>query len=130
MVKKAVHPECSPIPAGPYTPAVIAGGFVFVSGQTPEKPGTDEMVEGDIKVQTRQVMENISNILAAAGCTLDDVVKVHACLVNMEDFAGYNEVYRQFFSKLYPARTTVECGVAGDCLLEIDVVALLPSDGK
>lgn len=130
MGKKAVHPECSPVPAGPYTPAVIAGGFVFVSGQTPEKPGTDEMVEGDIKVQTRQVMESIRNILKAAGCGMDDVVKVHACLVNMEDFAGYNEVYRQFFSKPYPARTTVECGVAGDCLLEIDAVALLPSSEK
>lgn len=127
MAKKAVHPECSPVPAGPYTPAVIAGGFVFVSGQTPEKPGTDEMVEGDIKVQTKQVMENLQNILAASGCTMKDVVKVHACLVNMEDFAGYNEVYRQFFSKPYPARTTVECGVAGDCLLEVDAVALLPS---
>ncbi len=127
MTKKAVHPECSPIPAGPYTPALIAGGFVFVSGQTPERPGTDQMVEGDIKVQTKQVMENIQNILAAAGCTMDDVVKVHGCLVNMGDFAGYNEVYQQFFCKPYPARTTVECGVAGDCLVEVDVVALLPA---
>ncbi|AOT68709.1 RidA family protein [Geosporobacter ferrireducens] len=128
MSKKAVHPECSPIPAGPYTPALIAGDFVFVSGQTPEKPGTDEMVQGDIKVQTRQVMENIQNILAAAGCTMNNVVKVHACLVNMRDFAGYNEVYKQFFSKPYPTRTTVECGVAGGCLVEIDVIALRPAE--
>lgn len=124
MKKKAVHPASSPIPAGPYTPAVIAGDYVFVSGQTPEKPGTDEMVEGDIKVQTKQVMKNIENILAAADCTMDDVVKVHACLVNMDDFSGFNEVYGQIFSKPYPSRTTVECGVAGDCLIEVDVIAL------
>jgi len=123
VIKKAVHPECSPIPAGPYTPALIVGDFVFVSGQTPEKPGTDEMVEGDIKVQTRQVMENIQNILAAASCKMDDIVKVHACLVDMKDFAGFNEIYEQYFTKPYPTRTTVECGVAGDCLVEVDVVA-------
>lgn len=124
--KKAVHPAISPIPAGPYTPALIVGDFVFVSGQTPEKPGTDQMVQGDIKVQTRQVMKNIQNILAAAGCTMDDVVKVQAFLVNMEDFAGFNEVYEQFFTKPYPTRTTVECGVAGDCLIEVDVIAYRP----
>ncbi len=124
--KKAVHPATSPIPAGPYTPALIVGDFVFVSGQTPEKPGTDQMVQGDIKVQTRQVMKNIQNILAAAGCTMDDVVKVQAFLVNMEDFAGFNEVYEQFFTKPYPTRTTVECGVAGDCLIEVDVIAYRP----
>ncbi len=128
MRKKPIHPECSPIPAGPYTPAVIGNGFVFLSGQTPEKQGTDEIIEGDIKVQTRQVLENIQGILAASGCTMDNVVKVNAYLVDMNDFGGFNEIYSQFFSKPYPARTTVKCDVAGDCLLEVDVIALLPDN--
>lgn len=128
MEKKFIHPECSPVPAGPYTPAVIGNGFVFLSGQTPEKPGTDEIIEGDINVQARQVFENIQGIIAASGCTMKDIIKVNAYLVNMNDFGGFNEVYRQFFSKPYPARTTVKCDVAGDCLLEVDVIALLPDN--
>lgn len=124
--KKCVYPECAPVPAGAYSPAVVIGNLVFVSGQTPEKPGTDELVEGDIKVQTKQVMENIKNILAAAGCTMDDVVKVSAHLKDINDFAGYNEVYKTYFNKPYPARTTVQSVIPGGSLVEIDVIAVRP----
>ena len=76
MKKQPVHPASAPVPAGAYTPGFIAGGFVFVSGQTAEKPGSAELVEGGIREQTKQVMENIGGILEAAGCSMDDVVKV------------------------------------------------------
>lgn len=125
--KIPVHPAEAPIPAGPYTPAIIAGGFVFVSGQTPEKPGTDILVRGDIKVQAKQVMENIKNILAAAGCTMNDIVKVDAHLANFQDFAGFNAVYGEYFAKPYPTRITVQSVLDGDALLEISVIAVKPS---
>ncbi|MFZ5944750.1 MAG: RidA family protein [Bacillota bacterium] len=126
-MKTPVHPSCAPIPAGPYTPAIKAGGFVFVSGQTPERSGSDEVVKGDIKIQTRQVMENIKGILEAAGCKMNDVVKVSAHLADMADFSGYNEVYREYFSKPYPARTTVQSVLPDKgALLEVDVIASIP----
>ena len=124
--KKAVHPASSPVPAGAYSPGLIAGGFVFVSGQTAEKPGSSELVEGDITVQTRQVMENIKGILESAGCGMDDVVKVTAHLSDAGDFDGYNGVYKQYFSKPFPTRTTVQSVIPGGSLVEIDVIALLP----
>lgn len=125
--KIPVQTPGAPIPAGPYNPAVIAGGFVFVSGQGPIKPGTREIVQGDVQVQTRQVLSNISSILAAAGCTLDDVVKVSAHLADMKDFAAYNEVYREIFPEPFPARTTVQSGLPGPFSVEIEVIALLPN---
>lgn len=119
----------APKPAGPYTPAVIAGDFVFVSGQGPLKPGTRDIVEGDIRVQTRQVLGNIQAILATAGCTMADVVKVSAHLADIRDFAAYNEVYGAFFPEPFPARTTVQSVLPGPFSVEIDVVALRPRQG-
>lgn len=126
MNKKPIHPALSPVPAGAYTPALVAGSFVFVSGQTAEKPGSSKLVEGDITVQTRQVMENIKGILAAAGCSMDDVVKVTAHLADVNDFDGYNGMYKQYFTKPYPVRTTVQSVIPGRSLVEIDVIAVLP----
>lgn len=124
--KICVYPADAPVPAGAYSPAIVSGNLVFVSGQTPEKPGTDELVEGDIKVQAKQVMENIKNILAAAGCTMDDVVKVSAHLMDINDFDGYNEIYKTYFKKPFPARTTVQSVIPGGSLVEIDVIAVKP----
>jgi len=124
--KIPVHPADAPVPAGPYTPAIIAGDFVFVSGQGPKKPGSAEYVQGDAVVQTRQVLTNIKTILAAAGCTMDDVVKVHGHLHDMGDFQRYNSVFPEFFTEPYPARTTVQSGLPGPFLVEIDVIALRP----
>ena len=125
MTKKTcIYPANAPVPAGAYSPAIAVGNLVFVSGQTPEKPGTDELVEGDIKVQARQVMDNIKNILDAAGCSMDDVVKVSAHLHNIDDFTGYNEIYKTYFTKPFPARTTVQSVIPGGSLVEIDVIAV------
>ncbi|SDY64377.1 RidA family protein [Tindallia californiensis] len=124
MTKRAVHPAEAPLPAGPYNHAIIAGGFVFVSGQTPEKPGTDVIEAVGIKEHTRQVMENIKAILEAAGCGLEDLVKVEAHLKDMKDFDGFNEVYGQYVSQPYPARITVQSVLPpGDPLVEISVIA-------
>lgn len=128
MSKIPVHPANTPLPAGPYNHAIIAGGFVFVSGQTPEKPGTDELVEGGIEIQTRQVMEHLKTILTAAGCSMADVVKVNAHLADMNDFPGYNKAYKDYFSEPYPARITVQSGIPGGALLEVDVIALRPTE--
>jgi 2-iminobutanoate/2-iminopropanoate deaminase len=122
--KIPVHPAEAPIPAGAYTPAIIAGGFVFVSGQTPEKPGTSIPVQGDIKVQTKQVLENIKSILEAAGCTMNDIVKVEAHLANIRDFSEFNKVYEEYFAKPYPARITVQSVLPEEALLEIAVTAM------
>ena len=130
MLKKAVHPANTPLPAGPYTHAVIAGDYIFVSGQTPEKPGTDELMEDGIKEQTRQVMEHIKTILEAAGCIMDDIVKVTAYLKDINDFAGYNEIYGQYFSTPYPVRSTVQCANPSNALIEVDVIAYRPGIQK
>ncbi len=121
--KIPIHPDNAPLPAGPYTHALIAGDFVFVSGQTPEKPGTDEIVAGGIKEHTRQVMENIKTILSAANCTMDDIVKVDTHLSDMNSFSGFNEVYGEYFSKPYPTRITVQSVLPPGALVEIAVVA-------
>lgn len=124
MIKKeCIHPDKAPKPAGPYSPAIKTEKLIFVSGQTPEKPGSDELIEGDIAAQTRQVFENIKNILAAAGCSMDNIVKVNAFLLNINDFDQYNRVYREYFSRPYPARTTVQCVIPGGSLIEVDVTA-------
>lgn len=129
MIKKeTIHPKSAPIPAGPYSPALKVGSMVFVSGQTPEKPGSDELVEGGIREQTVQVMENIRNILAAAGCSMDHVVRVNAHLLDINDFSEYNEIYKTCFNKPYPARTTVQSVIPGGGLVEVDVIAMLPED--
>jgi 2-iminobutanoate/2-iminopropanoate deaminase len=122
--KIPVHPAGAPLPIGPYSPAIMAGDFVFVSGQSPMKPGTTEVVAGGIREQTAQVLENIRAILAAAGCSMADVVKVSAHLADMRDFAAYNAVYRQYFPEPYPARTTVQSVLPGPFAVEIDVIAL------
>ena len=128
--KKCIYPESAPIPAGPYSPALQAGNMLFVSGQTPEKPGTDELIEGGIREQTRQVMENIKNIIGAAGCTMEDVVKVNTHLLDINDFSDYNEVYKSYLTEPFPARTTVQSVIPGGALIEVDVIAILPENKK
>lgn len=103
---EAIHTEKAPRAVGPYSQAVWAKGLLFVSGQIPLTPeGT--LVEGGIREQTAQVMENLKAILEAAGLGLSQVVQTTCFLVDMEDFPAFNEVYARYFAPPYPARATV-----------------------
>ena len=124
MGKKPVVTDDAPKAIGPYSQAVEAGGFVFVSGQIPIDPKTGTVVQPDIRTQTRQVMENARAILAAAGCSMKDVVKATIYLKNMSDFAQVNEVYGGYFPADPPARATVEVSrLPKDVSIEMDFFA-------
>lgn len=122
-----IHPKGSVIPRGPYSPAVRAGDFIYVSGQGPVDPKTDQYTYGDIRHETRIVLENIRIILEGAGATMADVIKCNVYLVDGRDFAAMNEVYATFFGENKPARTTIECKFANPQMkVEIDCVAYKP----
>jgi len=130
MIERII-PSGSPRPRGPYSPAVRAGDFIFVSGQGPIDPATDQMVTADIRTQTRLVLENIRRILAGCGATPADVVKCSVFLADAGDFAAMNEVYAEFFGEHKPARTTVEAKfVAPGMKVEIDCIAYKPGGGS
>ena len=115
------------VPRGPYSPAVRAGDFLFVSGQGPIDPATDQYSYGDIAHETRQVLNNIRRILEGCGATLADVVKCSVFLSDGRDFKAMNEVYAEFFSSAKPARTTVEAKFADPKMkVEIDCIAYSP----
>jgi 2-iminobutanoate/2-iminopropanoate deaminase len=122
MPKQALQPEGMAKPRPPYSPVVISGDTVYTAGQV-AYDANGALVEGGIEEQTRRVLENVRTCLEAAGCTLDDVVKVTAFLVDLGEVAGYNEVYREFFDEPYPARSTVQAGLAPGVLVEIEAVA-------
>ncbi len=124
MSKEIVISDQLPAPKGPYSPAVKANGFIFVSGQGPVDAKSGQINRGDIKEQTRLVLENIRAILKAAGSSLDKVVKTNVYLTDIEDFAAMNEVYATFFSAQPPARTTIQAAALPLGIgVEIDVVA-------
>lgn len=124
-VKQIVRTENAPRAIGPYSQAVVAGGFVFASGQIPLDPRTGEFVEGGVGEQTAQVLRNLSAVLEAAGSSLGRVVRCTVYLADMDDFAEMNEVYGGFFGEEPPARSTVEAArLPRDARVEIDVIAL------
>ena len=115
----------APKAIGPYSQAIKANGFVFVSGQTPFIPETGEVIAGDVAVQTERALKNIVAILEAAGSSMQNVVRAGVFLKNMSDFAAMNEVYARFMPTPPPARTTIEAArLPKDVLVEIDVIAL------
>jgi 2-iminobutanoate/2-iminopropanoate deaminase len=111
-----------PPPKGPYSPAVRAGGFIYISGQTPRDPATGALVGDDVATQTRQTLSNVQNILAQCGASMRDVVSVTVYLTNVDDWGLMNSVYTEFFSAPYPSRTAVGADLR-DILVEISVVA-------
>src|SRR5215475_2233392 len=109
-----INPPGVPAPRGPYSPAVRAGDFVYVSGQVPVDPATGQLVNGDIATETRQVLNNVKGVLEGCGATLADVVKCGVFIKDGADFAAMNAVYIEFFGEAKPARTTVVTGFAAD----------------
>lgn len=124
--KEIVATENAPGAIGPYSQAVKAGEFVFVSGQIPIDPATGSFVSEDVAEQTEQVFKNLSAVLKAAGSSLENVVKTTVFLADMNDFARMNDVYAQYFTGNYPARATVQAArLPKDARVEIEAIALL-----
>ena len=124
-MKDVVFTPRGPKPIGPYSQAIRAGGFLFVSGQVGFDPQTGEFVGNDVKSQTERVLENLKVILEAAGATLNHVVKTTVFLKDMNDFPMMNEVYAKYFGAAPPARSTVQAArLPKDALVEIDVIAV------
>lgn len=125
-MRQIVETEKAPRAIGPYSQAVIAGGFVFASGQIPLDPQTGEFVAGGVTEQTEQVIRNLTAVLEAAGSSLESVVKTTVFLADMNDFALMNEVYGRYFRENPPARATVEAArLPRDARVEIEVIALV-----
>ena len=123
---KVIHSELAPKAVGPYSQAIVAGGFVFASGQLPIDPATGEFAEGGIKEQTRQSLTNVTHVLAETGIDLSHVVKTTVFLSDMANFAAMNEVDATFFSEPYPARSAVAVKtLPKNALVEVEVVAAL-----
>ncbi len=124
-MKKSIHTDMAPAAIGPYSQAIETNGMVFASGQLPIDPQTGEFAEGGIQAQTRQSLNNAQHILQAAGTDLSHVVKTTVFLNSITDFAAMNEVYAQFFSEPFPARSAVAVkDLPKGALVEIEVLAV------
>ncbi len=125
MSRDVIATTGAPAAIGPYSQAIKANGFVFTAGQIPIDPETRQLVQGDIAVQTERVMQNLAAILDAAGSSLAKVVKTTCYLVNLDDFAAFNEVYARYFTADPPGRSTVQVArLPLGALVEVDCIAL------
>ncbi len=124
-MKTIIHTDKAPAAIGPYCQATTINGIVFTSGQIPLDPATGEVVDGDIEVQTRQVLKNLDAVLAAAGCRAEQVVKTTCYLQDMADFAAFNAVYGEYFSQNPPARSCVAVKtLPKDVKVEVEAIAV------
>ncbi|HEY3928970.1 MAG TPA: RidA family protein [Candidatus Koribacter sp.] len=124
-MRDVIATDRGPKAIGPYSQAIRANGFLFLSGQISLDPATQNLIEGDIAAQTDRVLKNVQGILESAGSTMKKVVKTTVFLKNMGEFAAMNEVYAKFFNQNPPARSTVEVArLPKDVLVEIEVVAI------
>ena len=125
-MKQVIHTDSAPAAIGPYSQAIQIGDLLFVSGQVPIDPSTGAIVEGDIKAQAQQSLNNLKAILNAAGANMGAVVKTTVFLADMNDFAAMNEVYAQFFQEPFPARSAVQVArLPKDAKVEIEAIAQL-----
>jgi 2-iminobutanoate/2-iminopropanoate deaminase len=123
--RSVIATDQAPKAIGPYSQAIASGNLVFTSGQIPIDPKTQQMVEGDVRVQTERVMENLAAVLEAAGCSFADVVKASIFVADLGDFAAVNEVYGKRFPKDPPARSTVQvAALPRGSRVEIDLIAV------
>lgn len=129
MALQKILTNKAPNPIGPYSQAILADGkFIYTAGQVAIDPATNQMIEGDIKAQTRQVLKNLDAVLRAGGSSMSAVVKTTVFLKNFNDFAAMNEVYAEFFSGSAPARSTVEVSrLPKEAKVEIEAVAVKES---
>jgi 2-iminobutanoate/2-iminopropanoate deaminase len=127
MGNQKILTEKAPKPIGPYSQGIIVDGkFVYTAGQVAIDPATNQLIQGDIKVQTRQVLKNVEAILNTAGASMNSVVKTTVFLKDFNDFGAMNEVYAEFFSGSAPARSTVEVSrLPRDMKVEIEAVAVI-----
>jgi 2-iminobutanoate/2-iminopropanoate deaminase len=126
MDKKIVSTPKAPAAIGPYSQAVIAGGFLFTSGQVPFIPETGELVTGDITAAAERVFQNLKAVLEEAGTSFDKVVKTTCFMADMNDFAAVNAVYAKYFTKDMPARSAVQVArLPKDALVEIELIAAI-----
>jgi 2-iminobutanoate/2-iminopropanoate deaminase len=127
MKKKVIQTVKAPKAIGPYSQAIQAGNFLFLSGQIPLDPASGELVKGDIREQTRRVLENLKGVLESQDLGMEDVVKVTIFLKDMGNFSQVNEVYGTYFASSPPARSTVEVArLPRDADIEIEAIALIP----
>lgn len=125
-VKQAISSPGTPKAIGPYSSALRADPFLFISGQVPLDPQTGVMTEGDIAAQTGRVLQNIGALLKSAGLSYANVVRTTVFLADMDDFPSMNDVYGTFFDEPYPARSTVQAArLPRDARIEIDVIAMV-----
>ncbi len=126
MPREPIRTDQAPAAIGPYSQAVRAGGQVFLSGQIPLDPATGQLVDGDIRVQSRRVFDNLTAVCAAAGASLDDVVRVGIYLMDLSDFAEVNAVMADYFQAPYPARSTIQVsGLPRGARIEVDAVLVI-----
>jgi len=128
-MRKVVKSKKAPQPRGPYSPAIVSGGFVFVAGQAAVNPKTNELELGSIQAETRRTLDNIKAILEAAGSSMKDVVRCGVFLSDMKNFAAMNKVYAEYFPKNPPARTTVGATLP-KIKVEIDCIAAVSKSRK
>ncbi len=124
-MREVIATDDGPKAIGPYSQGIKANGFIFLSGQIPLDPSTQQLIPGNVAAQTERVLQNLAGILKAAGSSLQQVVKTTVFLKNMSEFAAMNEVYGRYFTEAPPARSTVEVArLPKDVLVEIEVIAL------
>lgn len=124
-MREVITTENAPKAIGPYSQAIRANGFIFLSGQIPLNPATQQVVDGGVTEQTEQVLRNLEAVLKAAGSGLDKVVRCGVFLKDMNDFAAMNEIYGKFFKSNPPARSAVEAArLPRNVLVEIDIIAI------
>lgn len=122
---KEIKTTAAPAAIGPYSQAIISGNMLYASGQIPLNPKTGEIPEG-VEAQARQALTNVKNLIEAAGGSMDNVVKTSVFIKNMDDFAKINEIYAEFFTEPYPARSCVEVArLPKDVLLEVETITEL-----
>lgn len=129
MTRQVISSPNAPAAIGPYSQAVVSGDWLFLSGQIPLDPATGELVSGDIEVETRRVLDNLSFVLQAAGASFADLVKTTIYLTNLGDFAAVNRVYAERFGDSPPARATVQvAALPKGARVEIDGIARIPNE--